>query len=67
VGLKISGAPAKERQAQLIELKSDQLSVKNAPEMPEAITPQQRTLTFKDNEPELYLDALSFWVLRIKR
>jgi alpha-L-arabinofuranosidase len=67
VRLKISGATAKERQAQLIELKSDQLSVKNGPEIPEAIIPQQRTLTFKDNEPELYLDALSFWVLRIKR
>jgi alpha-L-arabinofuranosidase len=67
VRLKIKGISNKERQVQLLELKSDRLSVQNSQELPEAIKPQERTLILKDNEPELFMDALSFWVLRIKR
>lgn len=67
VRLKMNGLSTSPRIAKLIELKSDRLSQINSPGNPEALVPKERSLEFKDNEPELILDALSFWVLRIKR
>lgn len=67
VKLKLDGLSDVARTATVLELKSDRLSVVNTPNAPEAIVPKEKTLNFKGNEPDVTLDALTFWVLKIKR
>ncbi|WP_421800561.1 alpha-L-arabinofuranosidase C-terminal domain-containing protein [Haliscomenobacter sp.] len=67
IKLKLAGLSNVARSATVLELKSDRLSLVNTPNAPEAIVPREKTINFKDNEPEVTLDALTFWVLRVKR